>query len=264
MDVENALKISPLSALDAEVLLAAVLEKDRSWLCAHSEYCLAEQEATLFEGYTRRRMHSEPVAYILEKQEFYGREFIVTSDVLIPRSSTEGLIDAARIFINDRNDSRKEIDTDIVALVISLGDKPITTLVDVCTGSGCIAITLALEVPEKRIIATDISAKALIIARKNAEKHKALDKIEFREGNLLEPIIKLEEPFLIVSNPPYVPDGETPMGDVYEYEPHLALFAGEEGVDLLAEIYAKAKSHPYCQGIILECRNEQVDKLLAK
>ncbi|MDA1208513.1 MAG: peptide chain release factor N(5)-glutamine methyltransferase [bacterium] len=264
MEIIKALKSSPLSALDTELLLSASIGKNRTWVCAHKEYQLSGKQISLFESYIRRRMHSEPVAYILGCQEFFGRSFTVSSDVLIPRSSTEGLIEATKTFLQKRTTITTEVDTAVVSQSIAWREKKIETIVDVCTGSGCIAVTLALEIPDMHIIATDISPQALEIAKKNAHSYNVSDRITFKEGDRLEPILDLCSPFLIITNPPYVPSGERPMDDVFNYEPHIALFSGEDGADLLSEICSSAKENPYCQGIILECRTEQAKKLLAK
>jgi len=109
------------------------------------------------------------------------------------------------------------------------------------------------------VIATDISEDALRVAKKNAENHQA--EIDFRSGDLLEPIQDLTEPFIIVSNPPYIPQSEELMRDVRDYEPKMALFGGKEGIDILEKLVDQAKNHPHCRGVVLELREEQVDLL---
>ncbi|MCA9370965.1 MAG: methyltransferase, partial [Candidatus Peregrinibacteria bacterium] len=113
----------------------------------------------------------------------------------------------------------------------------------------------ALERPDLRVIATDISEAALKIATQNAKQLNA--DIDFRLGNLLEPIQNVSEPFLIVSNPPYIPSSETLPQDVYEYEPHSALFSGDDGVNHLQQIVKYASKHPFCCGICIECKTDQ-------
>ena len=138
---------------------------------------------------------------------------------------------------------------------------PFVHIVDIGTGSGCMAITLALELPHARIIATDISPEALDIARRNAAKHGVGERIDFRLGSLLDPIGHLDQPFVIISNPPYIPDSEKLMPDVEEYEPHEALFAGPDGLDVIRPMIEQARSHPWCTGVIAECREDQACSL---
>ena len=120
---------------------------------------------------------------------------------------------------------------------------------------------LALELPNHKFIATDISSEALEIAKANAKKHAVHDRIDFRIGDGLEPVKDIKEPFLLVSNPPYIPEGEFVSSDVH-FEPETALFAGTDGMDVLMPIFSAAKKHEYCRGIVLECRKEQANVLI--
>ena len=165
-----------------------------------------------------RRMTHEPVAYITGVREFYGREFLVARGVLIPRPETEDLIAAGRDVIQGR-------------------EAPV--VLDVGTGSGCIAITIALEHPAVRVVATDLSAGALDIARENAERLCA-HRVEFIESPLVPPGLPPLD--LIVSNPPYVPerDRESLSPDVRDFEPPQALFAGEDGLDVIRALLPQA------------------------
>lgn len=201
--------------LDAEVLLAAVLGCSRAQLLARLHDSVGRREAVAYRGLIARRAQGEPVAYILGRREFYGREFFVDRRVLIPRPETELLVERALALLEGRSNP----------LVADIG-----------TGSGAIAVTLAAERPDARVIATDISAGALEVARLNAERHGVIDRVEFRQGHLLEP---LDEPVdLICANLPYVGTNEAGVlpRDVVQYEPHEALFAGPEGLLLIREL----------------------------
>ena len=179
-----------------------------------------------------KRARHEPVAYITGTREFYGRSFHVTSSVLIPRPETEGLIDEALKL--RREDARPVI-------------------IDVGTGSGCIAITLALEWPESSVIATDISTAALDVARENAETLGAT-RIEFVHvtANDFFPA-QPDRADLIVTNPPYVSwsDRESLAADVRDYEPHPALFAGGDGLDLIRQLIPAAAKALKPEGTLL-------------
>ena len=170
-----------------------------------------------------RRMTHEPVAYITGVREFYGRDFMVTRAVLIPRPETEGVIEA--------------VPPDIFA---GQGTNEPVAL-DIGTGSGCLAITLALEHPATRVIATDVSREALAIANENAQRLGA-DRVEFVESPLVPPGLPPLD--LIVTNPPYVPerDRESLSPDVRDFEPALALFAGEDGLDVIRALLPQART----------------------
>ena len=157
---------------------------------------------------------------------------------------------------------RRALDTDIVGVSEVWGPlSDIHTIVDIGTGSGCMAITLACELPEINVMATDISAAALNSARTNAKRHRVGERISFLQGNLLEPITELKNPFLIVSNPPYIPKGEKLPIDSTEYEPKIALRAGPDGLAVLRPLLHAARTHPACRGFVLECREDQENAL---
>ena len=260
MTVAEALRKSGLDTADTEILLADLFEKDRTWLLAHPE---AELDATQQQQWTARvtrRAQGEPVALITGWKEFYGRRFAVNPSTLIPRPATEGLVSLA-LEILERKTIRaeqREIDAEIVAAAAIW--KPldaVKTIVDIGTGSGCIAITLALELPTMHLIATDSSNEALTVAQANAQRLGVSGRIQFLEGNLLEPLQDLVEPFVIVSNPPYIPQATVLERDVADYEPHTALFGGPDGADVIRALIKQAKVHPQCCGLIVECRKEQ-------
>jgi|TARA_Y100000310_G_C20697989_1_gene827105 release factor glutamine methyltransferase len=260
--IGEILKTAELKTLEAELLLGFVMRKSREWVIANPDFDAPDSIKDLI----KRRASGEPLAYIVGKKEFYGREFTVNPSVLIPRPSTEGLIDLTLEFIKNPEDEVRKVDRGVVCFSKKLGDSSGVqdlrqgsgqAIVDVGTGSGCIAITLALENPDLKIIAIDISEDALEVAKKNSESHNA--QVEFRKGNLMEPLNDLSEPFILVSNPPYIPDSEELMKDVKDYEPSNALFGGEDGMDVLNELMRQAKANPLCTGVIIECREEHAN-----
>jgi release factor glutamine methyltransferase len=218
-DLENAGVSSTTAALDAELLARHVLGWDRAaWLTRRDN----EADESFTNDYATvlaRRTAREPVAYIRGVQEFWGRDFVVTPAVLIPRHETELTIEVAQSY---------------------LGGHPDALVVDVGTGSGCIAITLALEHPTARVYATDISADALIIARENAARLGA-HRIRFLHGSYLADAPRPID--LIVTNPPYVAATDRPAlaPEVKEHEPAVALFGGNDG---LAEVRAILRHAP--------------------
>jgi release factor glutamine methyltransferase len=201
--------------LTAEVLLAHALRRDRVYLFAHADDELSEIGWIHFGRYLHQRLQGVPTQYITKRQEFYGRDFHVTPDVLIPRPETEHVVEAA------------------------LERLPASgTAVDVGTGSGAIAVTLALE-SKARVFATDISAVALGIARRNAVALSA--RVAFVQGDLLAPFGPLSLD-MVISNPPYVGLSEADglQREVREHEPHVALFAGEDGNSIYRQLIAES------------------------
>jgi release factor glutamine methyltransferase len=223
-----ALSQSDAPDLDAERLLLFHLKQQESaWLVSHSDQELTAAQQQEFQRLVAERAIGTPLAYILGEWEFYSRRFMVTPDVLVPRPSTEKLVDAALEAI--KKVSKK------------LG-RPIT-VADIGTGSGCIGITLVLETSPQlveKIIATDISEAALDVSRENAALHNVSDRIQFVLGDLLEPLA--DKPVdLIVSNPPYIPSGElnsptSPETRGLQFEPQLALDGGKNGSDYIYHI----------------------------
>lgn len=203
----------------AELLLAEALRKNRAWLYAHPEHTIHARTQARFREWLRRRSRHEPVWYILNRAEFYGLEFRVNRNVLIPRHETELLVE--------------------IALAIGAGP----TVADVATGCGCVAIALARNMPGAIVYATDSSAAALRLARANARRHGVADRIVFLRGNWLDP---LPGPVnTIVANPPYVSAKEMARlpREVRDYEPRQALFGGEDGLD---GIRAVIEAAPRC------------------
>ncbi len=266
MRLDEALQTARIDRADGEVLLAALLGQDRAWLMAHGGDALPANREEQWKAYADRRRRHEPVALILGQKEFYGRMFTVTPATLVPRPATEELVSLALEVLKGGKPGRtmKMIDTGIVALAFVREDpRGAEDVVDIGTGSGCIAVTLACERPDLRVIATDVSATAIAVAKKNAYRHGADDRIEFREGSLLEPVTGLREPFLIVSNPPYIPEDRELPPDVSLYEPEQALYAGKDGLAVLRPLVAAAHKHPACLGIVVECEQAQVERLSA-
>lgn len=277
MTIEECIVESRLPRLEAETLLAALLGKERTWVLAHDDQALSSDQESRWNAWIARRSSSEaqseggePVAYIVGEREFYGRMFHVTPAVLIPRPSTEELVRSALAFLDHPRDALREADAGIVVVSKVLRPENISshdvsaawTIVDVGTGSGCIAITLSLERPEISVIATDLSGDALAIARENAQRHGVTDRIRFLKGDCLRPVEDLTQPFLLVSNPPYIPTERVLAREVADFEPRGALFAGRDGMTVLRAILRQARDHPRCTGVIVECQADQVRSVM--
>ncbi len=260
MTVADILRQSALSTLDTEVLLAHALHQKKEWLITHPDYLLNKVEQSTWSKYEQRRKNYEPVAYIVGYKEFYGRDFTVNTDVLIPRPTTESVIDSVKTFLSTGINSCVDTDTDIVASCHALGDVSTAKhILDLGTGSGCIAITLQLELPTYTVYASDISTGALEVAKQNAEQLHA--DVTFVQADGAAAFDVITEPFVLVSNPPYIPKTEQLEPNVMQYEPHQALFSGARGIDLLQSIVHAAKAYPQCVGICLECKKAQWQEL---
>jgi release factor glutamine methyltransferase len=205
---------------DAELLLATVLGRTRAFLLAHPEFPVTVAAMRRFSRWIERRSDSYPIQYLRGRQEFFGREFFVDERVLIPRPETELVVEVVLDLLKGTSRPR----------VLEIG-----------AGSGCIAVTLACERPEARIVATDVSPAALAVARHNADRHGVRPRVSFVEGRTVQPVEAGQRFDLIVSNPPYVALGDprvTP--EVARWEPRAALFAGETGLEIHREILAEA------------------------
>ena len=232
--------------LDMSLLLAEAIGAPRLAIYTDPERPLSEEERLRARGMLARRLRHEPVAYILGRREFYGLEFEVTGEVLIPRPETEHLVERALAWIAEEAETR-----------------PAPVVADIGTGSGAIAVAVAVKAKTARVIAVDCSPAALAVARRNVANHEMADRIDFREGDLLAP---LAEPVdAILSNPPYIAEGERVdlPPDVIRHEPHLALFAGPDGLDTIRRLIADAPIHLSPGGLLLmECGQGQAGAII--
>jgi release factor glutamine methyltransferase len=218
-----------VAGLDAEVLAREVLGWDRARLLTERHEAASSAFLLNYEHYVARRVRREPISYILGTREFWSLDFEVTPDVLIPRHETELIIEEALKRVREPFSK-------------NTGEKGSRTLfMDVGTGSGVLAIVLAREFPEARVIATDISAGALSVARRNAARHGTSDRIRFVETSFLDGLDEFDgQADLIVSNPPYVPSVSGPglSPEVRDYEPGVAVFGGADGLEGLRRVLA--------------------------
>ena len=214
------------AALDADVLARHALGWDRATLLSRLRETPPPSFERSFDSFVARRAAREPVAMITGAREFWGLDFEVTPDVLVPRPETEFIVEEA----------------------LSEHREPPRRVVDVGTGSGCVAVALAREFRTSRIVATDISSAALAVARRNAVRHGVADRVSFVCTSFLAGIGTRVD--LIVSNPPYVPDSAAPAlaPEIVRHEPHTALFAGQDGLSAIRAILSTAGAHLSPQG----------------
>ena len=234
--------------LDAQVLLSSVLLVERSYLYTYPDQVLTSEQNQLFREFIQRRSQDEPVAYLVGHKEFYGLDFLVDKRVLIPRPETELLVD---------------VTLKVCSKMLEAGHMPV--IADIGTGSGIIPITLAVLEPRlPYVYAIDISSDALEVASENCHRHQVEDRVRLLQGDLLEP---LPEPVdVVTANLPYVGTDESediPL-DVKAYEPHIALFSGPLGLDLLLRFFqSMQQSQKLKTGatILLEIGYRQTDAL---
>ena len=232
------------AVLDAELLARSVLGWDRATFVTRRREAPDPAFDAAYPVVVARRVHREPVAYILGEREFWGLSFEVTRDVLIPRPETELIVEEA--------------------LAAFGGGRPPATVIDVCTGSGCLAVTLAREFGGADVIATDISDAALDVARRNAERHGMSGRIDFRNADLLDGIAVRAD--LVVSNPPYVArrDLATLAPEVRDHEPHVALFGGDDGLEVYRRLMPSARGCLTRDGkLVLEVGLDQAEPVAA-
>lgn len=242
-DAESSLAGGPhpeRARRDAETLLLYALRqnapgtnlarKNLAWLLAHADEALAPDTVSVLRVLIVRRRAGEPIQHITGETEFYGRSFRVNGDVLIPRPETEHLVEKTLALAADFRHPR---------------------IVDVGTGSGAIAVTLASKLPTAEIYATEISAPALAVARENAALNGVADRIHFLEGDLLAAVAG-EQFDIVVSNPPYVPEGDRDAlsVEVRDYEPAQALFAGSDGLEVYRQLIPTAFGALVCGGFV--------------
>ena len=220
------------ATFDAEVLARHVLGWDRAALLSRQRDPLPDHFDIAYAPLVARRARREPVAYIVGHREFWGLDFEVTHDVLIPRPETELLIEEAKAYAE--------------------GGRPFERIIDVGTGSGCIAIALALEFPSAQVIATDMSSRALGVARRNAARHGVSERMTMIETDLLAGVSGTAD--LIVSNPPYVPfwNAGAVQPEVGLYEPPVALFSeGVDGLAIIRRLLTTSPSHLAANGRLM-------------
>lgn len=241
------------SSLATELLLMHVLGRDRAWIYAHPEALLEPAEAQRFLELVARRAAGEPTQYLTGKQEFWGLDFEVTCAVLIPRPETEHVIEVALERLGEERGLKVNMRT---------GEpSPVLRIADVGTGSGCIAVTMAHELPHAEIVATDISEDALQVARRNAERHGVADRVQFVRTDLLQELVERRRVSdggarlfdLIVSNPPYVARNEADelSREVRDHEPGVALFGGPTGIELYERLMEQAAALLDERGILV-------------
>ena len=211
------------ATLDAELLARHVLGCDRATFVTRARDPLPSAFDRLYEAVVERRVNREPMAYILGHREFWGLEFEVTPDVLIPRPETELIVEEALALMPARDAVRR--------------------IVDVGTGSGCLAIVLAIEFSSAQVTATDVSQAALAVAHRNCHRHHVTDRVSLVAGHLLDGLENSAD--VIVSNPPYVPATEAAnlQPEVADYEPAAALYAGVDGLGVIRQLLADAPPH---------------------
>jgi release factor glutamine methyltransferase len=271
MDIRAALKEGmaqlrtaqiPSHTLTTELLLMHALGRDRAWIYSHPEESLDPVATQKFLELIARRAAGEPVQYLTGKQEFWGLEFEVTPAVLIPRPETEHVMEVALARLGERG-LKIHMDTG--------APREKLRVADVGTGSGCLAVALAWELPHAKVFATDISAPALAIARRNAARHGVSDRIHFLQCDLLTGLENTDPSSvgarhavpalaqggsmfdLIVSNPPYIARNEVAQlqREVRDHEPHTALFGGPTGVEIYQRLIEQARGLLRDRGILV-------------
>jgi release factor glutamine methyltransferase len=238
---------SDRARMDSELLLMHVLERNTAWLRAHGEDDVPQEASARFVELIERRYRGEPIQHIIGECEFYGLPFKVTHDVLVPRPDTEHVVEK-------------------VIELAQCFEAP--RIADIGTGSGAIAVALAHRLAAAAITATDLSESALAVARENAARNGVSERIRFLPGDLLAPLAG-EQFEIVASNPPYVPNTDRALisVEVREYEPALALFGGQDGLDIYRRLIPAAHSALVPGGFIaLEIgftQAEAIERLLA-
>ena len=236
----------PNPRLDAEVLLGHLLKKSRLQLCLLFDMPIFQEDLTVLRELIKKRIARTPISYLTNHKEFMSLDFYVDERVLIPRPETEFIVETV-LKSNDSNPER---------------------ILEIGTGSGAIAISLAVNMPECEIIATDICEKALGVAEKNRDSHECSDRIELIQGDLFEPIKRVNPKKFnwIVSNPPYISIDESKKlsKDIYDYEPHIALIAGNDGLSAIHRLVAEAPYFLLPKGkLIFEIGAKQAESVKA-
>jgi len=241
--------------LDAEWLLATALDVERLQLYLQYDRPLSSEEREAFKPLLRRRAGREPLQYIIGRTGFRQLELKTDPRVLIPRPETEVLVQEVLDWASAGAGSVERVSDGGGGRVWDMG-----------TGTGAVALSLAAEGTWTRVVATDVSAEALSVAADNAERHDLSGLVEFREGSLFEPLEEGEQFDVIVSNPPYIADGEKGelQPEVRDWEPAEALFAGEDGLDVIRPLVAGAPERLLSGGLLaLECGLGQAERVAA-
>ncbi|MYD51449.1 MAG: peptide chain release factor N(5)-glutamine methyltransferase, partial [Dehalococcoidia bacterium] len=222
----------PDADIEAQVLLRNTLGIDRATFHASLDRELSDEDAEAFERSVQRRIEGEPLSYITGHREFYGLDFVVTPDVLVPRQETELLVEAVLEYARSRG-----------------GDEDAISIADIGTGSGCVAVALGAHMSNATVYATDVSEGALCVAGENVRRHGLDGRVRLRHGDLFE---ALDGPVdVVVSNPPYLSEEEAvdlPL-DV-QREPRVALVAGSDGMDVLLRLIVGAREYVKPGGLL--------------
>ncbi|MEA4813265.1 MAG: peptide chain release factor N(5)-glutamine methyltransferase [Anaerolineaceae bacterium] len=213
----------------ALVLLAHVLGESKTWVLAHPELYLSQNQISTLEQLHKRLTAGEPLAYLTGKQAFYGRDFSVNKDVLIPRPESELMVSEALSWLKLHPAARQAVD---------LG-----------TGSGCIAISLAAECPGLSVCAVDISSRSLMVAMENAMTHRCEENIRFIQTDLFDGISKHFN--LVCANLPYIPSSEVKLVNSLPFEPRLALDGGRDGLRLIEKCMQESQEHLQSPALLL-------------
>ena len=248
----------PSARLDSEVLLSFVLNKDRTYLYVNSETRIQKSEVRRFKEFIERRGMMEPVSYITGEKEFWSLKFKVTKDTLIPRPETEVLVQTVLDIIRSQKSEVRSQKSEAClerSLKVKNLQSPIFNpirILDIGTGSGNIAVSIAKESPESHVFTVDKSDSALSVAKENAIIHNVAGRITFLKGDLCIPFNPPSPPFvkggkeglfdIIVSNPPYIPTGDIEglMPEVRDWEPRWALDGGKDGLEIIQKIIKDA------------------------
>ncbi len=238
--------------LDCLVIIEAILHKSRSWILAHNDYELSDSQVLQLNTNLKQRRSHIPLAYVIGSKEFYGRDFLVNTDVLIPRPESEAMVELLKQAITAANAEDSNDDTKTLVVL------------DVGTGSGILAITAQLELPETRVVATDISKGALKVAGQNADHLNA--PVQFYEANLLD-VPEAIRPDVVLANLPYVPRNLITSEEITK-EPSQALFSGVDGLDHYKIFWGQVVNLPYKPKIVvtesLESQHRDIIKLASK
>ncbi len=238
----NLLKENKVSShiLDSEILLSKALNKPREKILINLDQEIDKKNISIFKKYLTRRTKKEPIAYILKEKEFFSKKFYVDKNTLIPRPETEILVDK----------------------LLKIFKKKRISILDIGTGSGCIIISLIINLKNSKGIGVDISKKAVQVARKNASKYQISNRIKFKTKSIDNLFDKRFD--LIVSNPPYIEKKaiKNLSEDIKRFEPRMALDGGNDGLDLIKKVIYKSKEILKVNGTLaLEIGNEQIRKV---